>query len=240
MVKLLCVAVLALCGHGQVSPNNVIQRVPHPHGWVMLVHGGAWVVAGKQYLTLDQAGWFREQGWNTYTIDYRVGIDSWWDTLAAYDYIQKRTKLPICVYGQSAGAHLALVLAAARRVACVIGEGPPTDLQSLSWQLAYDGSTIPHQVYLYAKQVFGNYLRRFSPVYLAPYIHAKILLARSSFDWLIPQQQMDEFKEADPKAEVMTFPGVGGTPNFTHAGITDAALGKYHLAVEKLLKSAII
>lgn len=75
---------------------------------------------------------FDQAGWDTYTVGVSSGYQcSFEDALAWYDYIDQTIGGKICVYGRSAGAHLALLVASQRDTYCVIGSGTPTALNNL-------------------------------------------------------------------------------------------------------------
>src|SRR5947207_884692 len=53
-----------------------------------------------------------------------------------------RAAIPVCPSGQSAGAHLALMVAAFRSdVGCVVDEAGPTDAAALAGETAWDPTT---------------------------------------------------------------------------------------------------
>lgn len=100
---------------------------------LVLIHGGAWYVVGKTAMEAERelaADW-RRVGWETVSITYRGCGASIPDALRFYDLVRARAgpRVPVCLLGQSAGGHLALMIAALRPdVACVISEAGPSDL----------------------------------------------------------------------------------------------------------------
>jgi alpha-beta hydrolase superfamily lysophospholipase len=66
-------------------------------------------------------------------VDYPKGGAAVASVLRSYDKVRARYPgLPVCLYGESAGGHLALLVAAARPdVACVETAGAPTDLAAI-------------------------------------------------------------------------------------------------------------
>ena len=244
---------LAGCGSaaGQVSPNNEYHSPrADPRGWVIVIHGGGWLTDGRASVDAESyaADFFERNGWATYNIDYRPGPMSLPDVLSAYDWLRRRvpSRGVICAWGSSAGGNLALLLAAWRpALACVISEAGPIDLLSWPEQTAWAPPGVsPHVGPVYAYQHFmlptlgrAN-LRRFSPVYYARRIRARLLLGCSTFDYWCPPAQPRELQRADPKGTtVMFLPGApSSTPtNFTHANVTAAALLAWQRAELRLL-----
>jgi acetyl esterase/lipase len=104
-------------------------------GVVIGIHGGAWYGVGRTLsMTVreDLERW-RRHGWHGVIVDYPKGGAAVESLLRAYDRVRARYPgLPVCLYGESAGGHLALLVAAARPdVACVETAGAPTDLERI-------------------------------------------------------------------------------------------------------------
>jgi acetyl esterase/lipase len=236
---------------GRVSPNNLWESVPHPKGWVMVIHGGSWIFVGPK-ATRTKLGptYFNPRGWGVYSIDYRPGKRSFWDAVAAYDHLRAKVgyRIPVCVLGLSAGGQLALLVAAVRpSVSCVISEAGPTDLSRIASQPAFTApgkppSTVVPQAFARATKrwVFQN-LWRWSPVRLAHLMHMPVLLGGSSWDQIIPEAaQMREFKAARPATKTLLLAGGPDKDTssplwFVHAGITRSALTRWDAALDRLL-----
>jgi acetyl esterase/lipase len=239
---------------GEVSPNNVYNLpLAEPRGWVIVIHGGGWQTEGRS--SVDGEGYaaefFQRHGWGTYNIDYRAGPLSLPDVLSAYDWLRHRVghRATICAWGSSAGGNLALLLAVwRRRLACVISEAGPTDLVSWPNQMAWAPPGVsPRTGPLYAYEHFmlptlGRAdLRRFSPVYEAGRIRARLLLGCSTWDYWCPPAQPREMKHALPRTTtVMFLAGAPRTPslNFTHANVTPTALLAWRRAELRLLATS--
>lgn len=216
-----------------------------PAGWVLTIHEGGWrgVGVGATELVSPAAAWLNRAGWATLNIDYRAGADSEVDVRAFYDQLRARVgpRTPICALGQSAGAQLAMMLAARRpRVACVISEGGPSDLAALANQTAYDPTTGgqwrqgPLLVLTLAMKAFGEAgLVAHSPVTYAPRIRAAVLASQSTHDALLPRAQLDVLREALPSARTMALEN--GHEPFVHAGISTSAVHAYNQAKRVLL-----
>lgn len=106
-------------------------------GTVLLIHGGAWYGGINGVRSTDEhRSRYLAWGWGVWSIDYADGRDSIRDVKTAFDRLAARTKKPICASGQSAGGHLALLLADQRDFECVIGEGALVDLDPELYELS--------------------------------------------------------------------------------------------------------
>src|SRR5215213_5547061 len=101
-------------------------------GTVLLFHGGGWNRVGPvpTAALAPKAASFRAAGLRAQSLDYRRGDEGLIDVVAAVDeQLAAHPNSPLCLYGESAGGHLALLAAAARpQVRCVITAAAPTDL----------------------------------------------------------------------------------------------------------------
>ena len=126
--RVLVAAVLAACAVASAvlavslparGRTLVTWTAPHgrPAGVVLVIHGGAWRAAGPRTVALmdARARTFAGWGWAAAVVDYRAFADAPGDVVRAYDAARERYPgLPICAYGESAGGHLALMLAVRR------------------------------------------------------------------------------------------------------------------------------
>ncbi|MDQ2676615.1 MAG: hypothetical protein M3Y34_07370, partial [Actinomycetota bacterium] len=134
-----------------------------------------------------------------------------------------------CVYGGSAGANFALVLAARERVDCVIADAPATDLATLP-------DSIKKQ---FVAPAFGSELDEFSPVKLAQrrpgsYADTRIVIGHFEDDVVTPIDQSTRLADALP-FEVPVFELPEGPAPFEHGAVEPAALDEYHAAQSSLL-----
>ena len=125
---------------------------------------------------------FRRWGYRTANSDYAPGPAGLTDVLALYDELRaQRPDDRVCVYGESAGGHWALLLAALRPdVNCVIALAAPVDLVDPALGGVLD--TI-------IGQVFGAARSSYSPLSIAGWIQAPVLLAYGLDDAVVPVEQ---------------------------------------------------
>jgi hypothetical protein len=225
-----------------------------PIGVMVLFHGGGWATNGAgaaQDLRSDADRW-RARGWLTVNSSYRACGRSATDATWMYDRVRATygATLPLCTLGQSAGGHLALMVAIHRPggVNCVINQAGPTDAASLPTQGAYDAtsggtqSNLPKWVYNLMVAAFGEEnLFAISP---AQWIHpgltgARVLAVSSAHDNLVSYQQMtllrDKIKAAAPTAYVETMQLDAGEQPFVHAPVSQPALDAYYRAERDLV-----
>jgi dienelactone hydrolase len=133
------------------------------------------------------------------------------DVVAFYDQIRSAFGGPVCAYGQSAGGHLAAMLAVERpTLTCAVLDAAPTDLPSM----------LPKSnAKNFVEGTFGtdpSTLARWSPARdWRPTIHTPVYATFAANDPTVPPQQGAIFKAADPEANVDTVPG--GTFYWLHS-----------------------
>lgn len=222
---------------------------------MMIIHGGGWFLAGDETLRAehDSANKWRAVGWETVNVDYRACAQSLPDVLAFYDLTRAKfgPKVPICIAGQSAGAHLALMIAAERGdVACVIAEGAPTDFASMVAQgvaEARNGSAVfslgegAGWAVGLARAAYGrDALASVSPVNFASSIRARVLLGTAQNDSIVPYQQAQELESAihavDPNRYVDVDRLAAGNVYWTHADVSQAASDEFDQRAAALVK----
>ncbi len=111
-----------------------------PRAVVLSIHGGGWkgLDSASYRFQLQIAPLFQRLGYETLTFQYRGGAQGIEDAEAFYRYARRRVgpRFPICAVGESAGGHIALMLAAMNPdLACALDLAGPTDLVSLAKQL---------------------------------------------------------------------------------------------------------
>ncbi len=212
-------------------------------GTVVMVHAGGWAGhdANAQRILFEYPGdVFAARGWRVVSIDYEEGQSGLGDVLNAVGQELSRGSGsgPVCIYGESAGAHLALVAAARlKAVDCVIGLGTPTDLALYQ---ADAQASDDAQVKLVAFQVsrfFGttpDALAPWSPVALAPSIRADVLLLNEADDVYVSAAHTHRFTAARPTTQAIAL--AAGDPadpstKFVHGTVSAAARGLYLSAI---------
>lgn len=190
----------------------ITRDVPRPRGTVVLVHGGGW--AGPNQERQWEIDWwpgalFRAAGWSTSAIDYPAGKDGLDSVSQEIEAARTRTpRRPVCVYGESAGGHLALLAAAAQpRVRCVMTFGAPTDLDRWRDDAAREGRALSTAFYWQtAYPLFGSGEGSYpwQPVRQAHRIKARVLLAGQADDEILPiRGQLEGFAAVHPRTEIL-------------------------------------
>jgi acetyl esterase/lipase len=241
--RVLAVALLAACAVSALITVSLGARgrtlvswtAPHgrPAGVVLVIHGGAWRASGARTpaLMAARARTFADWGWAAAVVDYRGFADSPGDVVRAYDVARRRfPALPICAYGESAGGHLALMLAVRRPLACVVDAAGPVDLPRLS------GTPQADWVRAKALAAFGD-LSDASPTRHAAAIRAPVLAGYAAADRIVPASQGRRLKRALPDAHVIEL-GAGDGPRFVHGSVPPAALRSWWSAVHAELQRA--
>jgi dienelactone hydrolase len=220
-----------------------------PKGVMLVIHGGGWSVVGGYNVqkVRPEADRWRARGWRTLNITYHSCSQSIADVKWFYDAARTTwgTSMPYCATGQSAGAHLSLLLAASRpTVNCVIAEAGPTDMTSLKSQsvdlpdpvAASDGS---RQLYNMMASAFGGDDQAiwFSPAQWK--INARVLWGVGGGDSLVPAAQGDLLKDKmlanDPNAYIDVEHLAAGSTWWVHTAVSQEALDSFYAAEEKLV-----
>jgi dipeptidyl aminopeptidase/acylaminoacyl peptidase len=137
---------------------------------------------------------------------------------------------PICLYGESAGAHLALLAAEQRPdEACVVDQAGPTDLNQL-------GSG-PVAV---ASKVFGyrqSELAEASPITHLDRLHAPVLIAQATNDPFVSIGQSRALHEAYQDSTLVELPD--GAAEFVHHPVDPGALADYVRYEQAFIEQAL-
>ncbi len=212
-------------------------RTGSPPGALLAVHGGGWAWVGPETLPAMHAaaGRYQAAGWDVLNVDYRAGARSIEDVGAFADALRSALgpRLPMGMYGVSAGGHLALLTAARRDdVRFIVAEGAPTDLRRLT------DTPEAQTVGRLARDAFGSSparLAELSPAHppVAARIGARLLLATSAADAIVPPGQVGLMVRARPDITTGMVLEAGARP-FIHAGVSDAAWARFRLAEQAL------
>ena len=192
-----------------VSAPVVASAANGIRGTIVLVHGGAWrgPDAEQQQRLVRQPGELLvKRGWRVVSVDYKKGQAGLQDVLdtVGHELSQPNGKL-LCLYGESAGAQLALVAAARQpAVDCVIAAGAPTDFQAFLTKTAAALDKGHQYVADSIRAVFGESPQAtapWEPVQLANAMEADVLLLRQADDIFIPPEQVQSFRAVRPATQ---------------------------------------
>ncbi len=246
-------APLSLSALLKPKPVPVIAPVAEPisadpvggpaRGTMIMVHAGGWAGhdAHAQKLLMERPGeLLLARGWRVVSVDYEEGPAGLQDVLnaAGNELARKSTSGPVCIYGESSGAHLALVAAQRlRSIDCVVGLGTPTDFPTYEVEAA---NSLDERLKLVASQIrrfFGatlDLLTGWNPVSLAPAIHSDVLLLHESDDDVVSPQHDALFRAARPTTQTVSLEaGNRDDPStkFVHGTVSEAGRAQYASAI---------
>jgi acetyl esterase/lipase len=205
-----------------------------PVGTMLIVHGGGWTGHDgdvQRHLLTARGDLFLARGWRVVSVDYDEGPQGIQDVMdvAGAELARGTSNGPLCIYGESSGGHIALMVAARMRsIDCVIGVGTPTDLKLYADEEAGNANPKVGLVTSQISRLFGttaDALAPFDLVTLAPQIRADILLVREADDVLVNADQAQRFIDARPTTQFLELePGDPSNPQaaFVHGTTTDA------------------
>jgi acetyl esterase/lipase len=215
----------------------------HARGTLLMVHAGGWAghdAHAQDLLTRTPGQLMLDRGWRVVSIDYEEGAAGLQDVLnaAGAELTRGTGSGPLCLYGESSGAHLALVAASRlRAIDCVIGLGTPTDL--LLYEANADSSNDP-QLKIVARQIrrfFGATPAEVAPwdlVALAPTIHADVTLLREADDEIVSQLHSERLSSIRPTTQAIELaPGdpSDASTRFVHGTLSAVGRAAYDAAV---------
>ena len=222
-----------------------------PRGTMIMIHAGGWAGhdAHAQQLLMGRPGdLLLGRGWRVVSLDYEQGTAGLQDVLngVGTELARNTGGGPVCLYGESAGAHLALVAAARlRAIDCVIGFGTPTDLALYQAEAAASPDARLKLVASQMTRFFGASPAETAPwdlVTLAPSIHADVLLMHESDDEVVSAQHDAHFQAARPTTQTVDL--ASGNPadpatDFMHGTVSDAGRGQYMAAIGAFADRAV-
>jgi pimeloyl-ACP methyl ester carboxylesterase len=156
----------------------------------------------------------RGLGYRTFAVNYRAGVQAFPDVVAAYERLRRTygARTPICAYGSSAGAHMALMLAIRRPdLACVVAQAPPTVLTGLSRGLRHDAQV--------AFEPLGG-LEEWSPANYR--LYTPTLIEQGRTDPVVPLGDSIAMHQTAPNSKLLLL--AHGANKWIHTGISDTAL----------------
>ncbi|MEA2218490.1 MAG: hypothetical protein QOJ35_1116 [Solirubrobacteraceae bacterium] len=211
-------------------------------GTMLMVHGGGWAghdTHARDILLTTPGQVLLDRGWRVVSIDYNEGTQGLQDVLdaAGAELARKTSGGPLCIYGESAGAHLALVAASRlRAINCVIGLGTPTDLLVYEADAAVNPDLRLRLVASQMQRFFGSTaleVARWDPVALAPEIHSDVLLLHEGDDVIVPAVHDQRFQAVRPTTQVVDLEaGDPADPSTAFVHGTISAAGRAHYDAE--------
>jgi acetyl esterase/lipase len=247
---LLSIVMVAGCGNDKGSQAVVPVAAPitadpsagKVRGTMIMVHGGGWAghdIHAQQVLMGIPGKGLLDQGWRVVSVDTKEGKGGLQNILEAIDgeIARKTSNGPMCLYGESSGAHLALVAAARQRaIDCVIGLGTPTDLPLYESVGPTSSEPRVRQVAAQIKKFFGSTsaeLAPWNPVGLASSIRADVLLMREGDDPIVSPAYATRFQAASPGTKIVELDP--GTTRFVHGTISERGRAQYAAAIDAFL-----
>jgi acetyl esterase/lipase len=193
---------------------------------VILLHGGGWLPTSSPFLatTIAKANRrFGRWGNRVVSVGYGGGAAGLADVEAAYDAERKRSPNGrICAYGESAGGHWALMLAAERAdLDCAIGAAAPADFR-----------TLRTEVTPYVRKAFGFAVPIYDPAPRAASMKARLLLEYAANDTLVPASQGKTIAANAPRVSVRTLRA--GSTAWIHSPVDAADLRAARRAERRL------
>jgi hypothetical protein len=188
---------------------EIYEPADRPRGTMLMFHGGSWMdLPGDARRSMALASLaFRANGWRVVDVSYSPGYEPGVnprpmlrDVVAFYDQVRRAYGGPICAYGESAGGHLAAMLAIERpSLTCAILNAAPLDLRTLIPR------TLPGLASV-IKLTFGtrrSMLDEWSPARLwrTGVDRTAVFATAASNDPAVPAQQLTAFDTADQSAD---------------------------------------
>jgi hypothetical protein len=227
-----------------VKPAEALVNSPSSalRGTMLMVHGGGWQGPGakSQKFLMEQPGeMLVARGWRVVSLDYNAGTEGITDVLnAAGQELRRAEGNLLCLYGESSGAQIALVVASRlKAVDCVVAAGAPTDFHAYLAEAKSSGNGSRKIIAGQIEDVFGtteDVTAPWEPVKLSKLITSDVLMLRETDDSLMPREQLDHFLGARPTTESLELesnPTATAETWWLHGTLSDAGRGDYLAAV---------
>lgn len=232
------------------APEQALVSTPSPvRGTMLMVHGGGWTgpapMAQRALLAMPGET-LTQRNWRIVSVDYHAGAAGLQDVIdAAGAELGKPTGGLLCIYGESAGAQLALV--AASRVSgvdCVIAFAPPADFEEYQAEVGRSNNADRRIIANQMATVWGSTPEDRAPddpVKVANAISGDVMLLRQADDPLIPIEQIDNFVAARPtsqRAELESAPGSDLSGFYLHGTFSENGRNRYRAAIGSFVDRA--
>ena len=234
-LALVCALVVLSAADARASMHIQWSGPRDARAGVVVLHGGAWSATGPEITASlrPAARRFARLGLRVANVDYRPGAASLTDARRALRRLHRRR---VCVYGESAGGQLALLLAARHRsVRCVITVGAVGDLPGLRRDHAIK-PLIDLATRAWAHEHGG--LRAHSPLTFARRLRIPVLLAGLRHDPIVPVAQQRRLAARLPRARLLLQ--ASGERPFVHGKASAAALRRLHRAEARLVRRTLL
>ena len=192
MLGPLLAAVAAILSSPATPYYPVVETPARPQGTVLLLHAGGWSGpnAARTQALRPLARRFSRWGWRAVVVEYGAGKRGYRDVLSAV--ARHDGARPLCLYGESAGGHLAALAAGRSRrgIDCMILDAAPLDIPS--WGTTRQARYFRDRI---ARAIFGRD-PRWNPRTYAGRVRATTLIVSARDDRIVPPQQARAYRRS--------------------------------------------
>jgi acetyl esterase/lipase len=248
LLGLLALAAVLAPPAGALISAPIARTPPRPVGTVILLPGSGWANPtdqAQQRVWSNAAPLLFGAGYRTVAIDYRAGPAAGLASVrrAAGAERSRLRRGPLCLYGESSGGHLALLLAGrVRWIDCVITFGAPTSFSAY----AEEAQAHPEEPgYQYAMDTFIEPVFGSDPAGWAPWepsgvvtpVRTPVLMMICEDDPIVPVDQIYHV----PGAKTYIPPrGDRTDPRdlYVHGSVSDSGLEAVHRRILDFVERA--